>query len=147
MGTWYFYINRQVDACREKQKILRAEDARLQKLKKEIARFEKLKQLRLSRIEVIEQLKENQKGPVLLLNHVIQSMPRDGLMWLTNLAQKDDRVKIIGYTEHTEVIPDFMSNLAASRIFQTVDLELIESQKDASKFSLVCTSPKRQQPE
>ncbi len=140
MGTWYFYVKHQIKVSKEKQRILRAEEARLQELKKEIDRFEKLKQQRLSRIEVIERLKENQKGPVLLLNTIIQSMPRDGLVWLTNLTQKDGRVKIVGYTRHTEVIPDFMSNLAAGGIFQTVDLELIESQKEASKFSLICTS-------
>jgi Tfp pilus assembly protein PilN len=147
MGTFYFYVRQQVTTTREKQRVLRREEERLQELKKEIDKFEKLKQQRLNRIEVIERLKENQKGPVILLNHIIQSMPRDGLLWLTSLTQKDDRIKIVGYTQHTEVIPDFMSNLAAGGSFQTVDLELIESQKEASKFALLCTSFRKQEAE
>jgi len=143
MGTWYFYVKQQTAALKEKQRVLRHEEARLQELEKEITKFEKLKQQRLNRIEVIEQLKESQKGPVLLLNNVIRSMPRDGLLWLTSLTQKGDRIKIVGYTQHTEAIPDFMSNLAASGGFQTVDLELIESQKEASKFALLCTGLKK----
>jgi Tfp pilus assembly protein PilN len=144
MGAWYVRLGRQVNACREKQRVLRAEDARLAGLKKEVARYERMKQLLAGRIDVIEQLKEKQKAPVLLLNHIIQSMPPNGALWLTQLAQKDDRVRIIGYTEHTEVLPDFMSNLASSGIFQTVDLELMETQKDATKFSIVCASPNRE---
>jgi len=147
MGTWYFYVKQQITTSREQKKVLSAEDARLKELKKQIDRFEKLKKQRLNRIQVIERLQENQKGPVLLLNHIIRSMPQDGFMWLTNLTQKDDRVKIVGYTERTETIPDFMSNLAASGIFQTVDLELIESKADASKFALLCTSIKSHEAE
>jgi len=147
ISGWYFYVKHEINKCREKQKILRAEEARLKGLKQEIEKFEKLKQQRLSRIEVIEQLKENQKGPVLLLNSVIQSIPRNGLLWLSNLTQKDDRVRIVGNTKNTEVIPDFMINLAASGIFQSVDLEMIDNQKDAAKFSLICITANRKKAE
>lgn len=146
-GTWYLYIRHQVTASTEKRNKLRKEEARLKKLKEEIDAYEKLKQLRQSRIDVIEKLKENQTGPVLLLNSVVQSIPRDGILWLTSLTQKSNRIKIVGFTQNTEVIPDFMSNLTASGIFEAVDLESIESQKDASKFSLVCTSFTKSQAE
>ncbi len=146
-ATWYFYIQRQVQTATAKKKKLQIEEARLQTLKKEIDKYEKLKQLRQSRIDVIEKLKENQTGPVLLLNSVIQSIPRDGVLWLTSLTQKADRIKIVGFTEHTEVIPDFMSNLTASGTFSSVDLESIESQKEASKFSLICMSLTKSQAE
>jgi Tfp pilus assembly protein PilN len=146
-ASWYFYIRHQVQVSTEKRKKLRIEDARLKSLKKEIATYEKLKQLRQSRIDVIEKLKENQTGPVLLLNNVIQSLPREGILWLTSLSQKSGRIKIVGFTEQTELIPDFMSNLTESGIFQSVDLESIESQKEASKFSLICTSIKKSQAE
>jgi Tfp pilus assembly protein PilN len=140
MGSWSFYINRQITAGIEKRDQLRVEEARLQKLKKEIEKYQKMKELRQNRIDVIESLKENQQGPVLLLNTVLHSIPRDGDLWLTDLTQKSDSIKIVGFTRRTEVIPDLMSNLTASGIFSTVDLEEIESQKEASKFSLLCTS-------
>jgi Tfp pilus assembly protein PilN len=147
MGTWSFYVHRQVTIGTQKRKELRIEEARLQALKKEVQKFERMKQLRQSRIDVIEKLKENQTGPVLLLNTVIQSIPRDGDLWLTSLAQKADSIKIVGYTQRTEVIPDLMSNLATSGFFESVDLEEIESQKDASRFSLLCISRQKPQAE
>jgi len=147
MGTWCYYVKQQVKTGTEKRTRLRMEEARLQSLQKEIDKFEKLKRMRQSRIDVIEKLKENQTGPVLLLNTIIQSIPQDGTMWLTNLTQKDDQIKLVGFTQNTDVIPDFMSNLAATGYFKAVDLEQIESQKDASKFSLTCTSQKKPQVE
>jgi type IV pilus assembly protein PilN len=147
MGTWAYYLHRQIAVGAERRGKLQIEEARLQNLKKEIDKFEKLKQQRQDRIDVIEKLKEGQTGPVLLLNTVIHSIPRDGVLWLTSLTQKADRIQIVGYTQHTEAIPDLMSNLTASGIFGSVDLELIESQKDASRFSLLCTSNKKPQAE
>ncbi len=143
MGTWTIYLRQQINAGIQKRNRLRIEEARLQALKKEIQQFEILKQQRQSRIDVIEKLKEEQTGPVLLLNTILQSIPREGVLWLTSLTQKESSIKIVGYTQNTEVIPDLITNLASSGFFQTVDLELIESQKDASKFSLLCTSAQK----
>jgi type IV pilus assembly protein PilN len=147
MGTWSFYVHQQVKSGIEKRNKLRIEEARLQALKLEIQKFEKLKQLRQSRIDIIEKLKAEQTGPVLLLNTVLHSIPQDGVLWLTSLTQKGDSIQIVGYTQHTDVIPDLMSNLSSSGYFKTVDLEIIESQKEASKFSLVCTGAKKPQAE
>jgi Tfp pilus assembly protein PilN len=147
MGGWWLYLNKQIKDDTEARDKLRIEEARLQVLKKEIVKFEKMTQLRQSRIDIIEKLKEAQTGPVVLLNQILQSIPTDGVMWLTNLTQKEDQVRIVGFAQRTEAIPDFMSNLAANGFFQTVDLESIESQKDASKFSLLCLSAKKKQAE
>ena len=138
MGNRTFHMHGQVQAGREKRARLRIEVSRLQELRTEISEHARLKQLRQSRIDVIEKLKSDQKGPVLLLNNVIQSIPRDGLLWLTSLTQSAQSIKIVGFTQDQETIPDFMTNLMTCGMFQSVDLENIESDKDASKFSLIC---------
>ncbi len=78
---------------------------------------------------------------------MIQSIPRDGDLWLTSLSQKSGIVKVVGSTAAPNVIPQLMSNLKASGIFASVDLELIERQEDSSRFSLICTSVKQPQAE
>ena len=89
---------------------------------------------------MIERLKESQSGPVLLMNNVIQSIPRSSALWLTSMDQKGDRIQITGFTKHSEVIPDLLTNLSASGYFENVDLELLEDPKDTAKFQLVCTA-------
>jgi len=140
MGTSWYYLENQVKLLKERRDTLRTENERLQQSKKQIDELEKLKRLRQSRIEVIEKLRDAQTGPVLILNHVIRSMPRDAALWLTVLDQKADRVQIKGYAMRCESIPDFMSNLSQSGYFTTVDLELIEVEKNAARFSLGCST-------
>ncbi len=143
-GCWYS-VSREIASLTLARTRLRAENTRLQNLKKEIEKYQQLKQLQQSRIEVIEKLKEFQTGPVNLLNHVIQSMPRDSSLWLTVLDQKGERISIKGFAFRNEAIADFMSSLAATGFFRSVDLELLESDKDkdASKFSLICMGPRK----
>ena len=147
MGAWTLILRHQVQTNNETRAKLQLEEARLEGLKKESEKFEKLKQLRESRIKAIETLQANQTGPVLLLNNIIQSIPRDGLLWLTSLTQTADRVKIAGSTQQTEILPDFIANLMMCGMFKSVDLEMIESQKEASKFSLVCFTGNKDQAE
>ena len=143
LGAWWYSVDRQVKSLTVTRDRLRAENDRLKAMKKELEHFEKMKQLRQSRIEVIEKLKENQTGPVFLLNHLIHSMPRDSSVWLTLLDQRGDRVLIRGYALRNEAVADVMSNLAATGFFKSVDLESLVSDKEASKFSLICLSTRK----
>jgi Tfp pilus assembly protein PilN len=138
MGTSWYYLGNQLRILKERCDTLRSENERLHQSRKQIDELEKLKRLRQGRIEVIEKLLDSQTGPVLLLNHLIRSMPRDATLWLTVLDQKADRVQIKGYARRCESIPDLMSNLSQSGYFRTVDLELIEVEKNAARFSLIC---------
>ncbi len=143
MGAWWYSVAREITQLQVTRDRLRIEFARLQVLKQQIAEFEKLKKLQESRIQVIEQLKDAQTGPVLLLNHVIQCIPMGSGIWLTALDQKGDRIIIVGYTRRAEYLPDFMTNLSATRFFKSVDLETIQDDKDASKFSLICVAARK----
>lgn len=148
MGGWWYYINAQVNRLTQERDRLRLEDARLQSLKKQIAEYERLKKLREGRIQIIEKLRAFQTGPVELMNHVIQSIPRDGTLWLTVLDQKGDRIQIKGSTVRGEAIPDFMTNLTKTRFFQSVDLEsIVSTDKQISDFSLICMTTKQLPPE
>jgi Tfp pilus assembly protein PilN len=142
-GGWY-YLHSQIGNLTGSRDKLRVENTRLQELRKQIDEYEKMKRERQSRIDIIEQLKVNQTGPVLLLNHVIQSIPTNAALWLTSLDQKGDQIRISGFTLRGESIPDFMSNLSATGFFRTVDLELYEDQlKEAAKFTLLCVSERK----
>jgi Tfp pilus assembly protein PilN len=141
LGTTWYYLHNQVVILTSSRDRLRLESARLQGLRKQIDQYEEMTAERQSRIKVIEQLKANQSGPVLLLNHVIHSIPTSAALWLTGLEQKGDQIRITGFTARGETIPDFMSNLSATGFFKSVDLELYEDQqKDAARFALVCVA-------
>ncbi len=139
LGTYWYYLDGQIKRFTETRNTLKVENERLQALKKEVEKFERLKKLRQARIETIEKLKDSQTGPVLLLNNVIQSVPRSAL-WLTSVDQKGDRVQVVGYAFASETIPDFMTNLSRTGFFNSVDLESMEEEKDATHFTLTCST-------
>ncbi|HYK91522.1 MAG TPA: PilN domain-containing protein [Acidobacteriota bacterium] len=143
MGSYWYSVSREIGALTQTRDRLRRENDRLQGLKKEIEKYQSLKLIAQGRIEVIEKLKEFQTGPVSLMNHLIQSIPRDSSLWLTLVDQKADRIAIRGYAFRNEAVADFMTNLAATGFFKSVDLEVLESDKEASKFSLICITPRK----
>ncbi len=143
LGAWWYTVDRDVKSLTATRDRLRIENDRLQAMKRDLDRYEKMKRLRQNRIDVIESLKESQTGPVNLLNHLIHSMPRDSSVWLTLLDQQGDRILIRGRALRNESVADVMSSLAATGFFKSVDLESLESDKDASKFSLICISSKK----
>ena len=142
LGGYWYYLDGEIKRFTGTRNTLKAENERLQALKKEVEKFERLKKLRQMRIETIEKLKDSQTGPVLLLNNVIQSVPRSAL-WLTSVDQKGDRVQVVGYAFASETIPDFMTNLSRTGFFNSVDLELMEEERDATRFSLTCNTKKK----
>jgi len=147
MGIWEFHIHRQIEAAAEKCAGLRTAELHLQEIKKQIEEQYRMMQNRRRRIDEIEGLREKQTDPLLLLNAILQSVPPDGDIWLTSLIQNSDNISIVGFTMNTEVIPDVMNNLGASGVFDTVDLQEIESQRQASKFSLLCSGTGKTQVE
>jgi len=139
MSIWSYCIQRQVAAAMEKRDHLRTREAHLQELNKEIEHCRKTKRLHQNRIDFLEQLKKRQADPVLLLNAVIQGIPRKRHIWLISLTQKSDGVRIAGFSRQIQAIPELMNNLAVSGIFGSIDLEEIESLEEVSKFTLLCT--------
>ena len=51
------------------------------------------------------------------LNAVIRSIPRGAVLWLSSIEQKGSQVRISGFTQRGENIPDLLSNLAATGYF------------------------------
>ncbi|MDR1728492.1 MAG: PilN domain-containing protein [Acidobacteriota bacterium] len=140
LGFMWFDNDKKIKEGQQKQTELKQEEQRLQALRQELVKFEELKAQRQSRIDVIERLKESQKGPVSLLNAIIHAVPSKGNLWLTLLEQKDNGIKVLGETRTPDVLPDLMNNLTGSGLFASVDVEVIERNENTSKFSIICAS-------
>ena len=117
---------------------LQEENARLSVVRAELQKFQRHKKLLEERISVIEQLKNNQKGPILLMNSLIGSIPVDPRLWLKTVSQKGKTVVIEGNATDIPALADFIEKLEVSPPFKNVDLDFWEEQKDVIKFSLNC---------
>lgn len=102
---------------------LNREKAELAQVQSQYETFSRRKELLTARINVIEQLKAQQAGPLLLLNAVAGSVSAQDTLWLTAMEKKADKLTLNGTALSMRAVADLMTRLQASRQFKTVDLK------------------------
>jgi type IV pilus assembly protein PilN len=138
VGWTWWYANHLQDLATQELSANRAELDRLQALRKLADSLEKQKKDLDARIGIIEKLKNNQTGPVRLLNVLIAGIPEEPTLWFDLLTQKENQIHLEGYALTAEIIPEFIAKLKESGFFQTIDIEYYMEEAQAVKFSLNC---------
>lgn len=138
MGGWYWSVAGQLNEKMVRRQALQQEHIELQGVLAEIDQFEKQRQQLEERIKIIEELKQSQKGPVVLMNGVISSIPKDPVLWLTSLSQDGESVSIEGRALTVPSIADFIGALDLRAAFENVELEYWEEDEDSIKFKISC---------
>ncbi len=138
------YLNlQQQDAALHQELIAaRAEKARLQPILREVERFEAQKRDLQQRVNLIEELRQNQVGPVHMLDQISRSLP--DRLWLTDMKQAVNDVTIDGKNSTLSSLADFVANLEASGYFaKPVEITNSEEEKandtDLIKFTVKAT--------
>ena len=107
---------------------LAAADQEIQRLAPVLERVREFDERRVElarRVQLIEQLRVGQSGPVRMLDEVSESMP-DGL-WLTELRQEANLIVVQGRATTLTSLSDFVANLELSGYFPP-PVEIIDSQ-------------------
>jgi type IV pilus assembly protein PilN len=138
------YLNlQQQDAALHQELIAaRAEKARLQPILREVERFESQKRDLQQRVNLIEELRQNQAGPVHMLDQISRSMP--DRLWLLDMKQTNSDITLDGKTSTLSSLADFVANLEASGYFaKPVEITNSEEEKsndtDLIKFTVKAT--------
>src|SRR4029078_5163982 len=105
------------------------EEARLHPILREVDRFEAQKRDLQQRVNLIEDLRQNQVGPVHLLDQISRSMP--DRLWLTDMKQTGNDVPLDGKTSTLSSLADFVANLEASGYFAK-PVEITNSEEEKS---------------
>ncbi len=114
------------------------EKARQQALLRENEVFEKSRKLLEMRINVIEDLKKNQSGPVRILDRLSNCVQKTEGLWLRDFTQKENLITLNGTAMGTPgTIADFLTNLEQIGKFKNVNL--INVQEVDSKYSFSVT--------
>lgn len=102
---------------------LQRERAELAQVQSQYDTFSKRKELLTARINVIEQLKAQQAGPVVLLSTLANSVTAQDMLWLTAMEKKADKLTLNGTALSMKAVADLMTQLQNSRRFKSVDLK------------------------
>lgn len=96
----------------------------------------KAKQAELEhKIEVIEQLRQNQKGPVRVMDQISRALPE--LLWLDRMEMKGGAISLSGRAFNSNAVATFLDNLDRVPEFQEPTLrDLSEGREGVYGFSI-----------
>ena len=93
----------------------RLEADRLKSIIEEVKEYEAKKSSLESKIQLINALKTNQKGPVRLMDEISKALP--DLVWLTNLDVANNQISMKGKTLSPNAVATYLENLKKSPFF------------------------------
>ena len=99
------------------------------------------------RVDVIDQLRANQTGPVNLLAMVGETVNNTEAIWLNSLLDEGNNVAINGMALSSDAVANLISNLQKTGYFRNIEIKETsqdESVKDmqAFQFTLTCEKAK-----
>jgi len=143
-GAYYIHLVNQRDRIARAMVVADTENKRLSAVKTAYEQAEKQKENYKRRVDVIEQLRQNQSGPVKLLDAIGQTVSSTDAVWLSNLnAEKDNVIKIQGLALTPTAVANLMRNLEKTGYFKSVEIqETVQDDQikeiQAFQFTLTC---------
>jgi type IV pilus assembly protein PilN len=115
----------------ERNELLKAEIAQLDKKIAEILDLEASKDRLLARMAIIEQLQRSRPEIVHVFDELVRTLP-DGV-YLTSIKQSGKRLEIRGTAESNTRVSAFMRNIDQSKWLTQPDLQVVEVRDATSK--------------
>jgi type IV pilus assembly protein PilN len=109
-------LNNQTKDMDEKIRIAQAEVTRLESVLAEVRDFEDKKERLQKKVDLINQLKVNQRGPVRLMDEVSKALP--DLLWLDRMEYRGNSISLTGKALNPNAVANFLENLKRQPLFQ-----------------------------
>ena len=117
----YAVLRSQIKAQEERIRIAQVEVARLEAVLKEVKEYEAKKARVQRKVDLINQLKQNQRGPVRLMDEVSKALP--DLVWLERMEYHGNAIAIDGKAFNPPAVANFVANLRLVPSFQEPKVE------------------------
>ncbi|HSP16310.1 MAG TPA: PilN domain-containing protein [Thermoanaerobaculia bacterium] len=132
VAAGYWFINNRLLASREKTVAERkAEADKLESIIKEVEDFQKRKDSLQNRIDLINQLKQNQKGPVRIMDQISRDLP--DLVWLDKMTVAGGRITLNGRGLNPNAIANYVENIKNDPYFEEPELGTVTEVVGMSK--------------
>jgi type IV pilus assembly protein PilN len=115
-GGYWLWMKSKIKQQQDQITELKATVAELEEIIKEVERFEKRKVELQHKIDVITDLRNNQRGPVHIMDQVSRALP--DFLWLDRLEMTASLVNIQGKAFTTSSVANFIENLDGVAEFQ-----------------------------
>lgn len=133
-GVAWLLFNQMIDGQQTRNESLRVEIKDLDKKIEQINNLEQQKEQMLARMNIIDKLQQSRPESVHILDTFTRLMP-DG-MYLTSLAQTNQRFKIVGITQSPARVSTLYELLDSSDWLKEAELEIVEEKAAGHEFIL-----------
>jgi type IV pilus assembly protein PilN len=138
VGLRYWKLSSTLAGIKAEIVVNQREFERLKPIIAEVEAFKKKNAELKHKIEVIEQLKQNQYGPVRVMDEVSKALP--DLLWLTSMGLTGNMLSLQGQALNENAVANFISNLGASPFFAEPSLKIMsQDDRGVFTFDLSCT--------
>jgi type IV pilus assembly protein PilN len=115
-AVWFWVLASRIESKQEEIRVAQREVDELKQVIAEVQQYEeKLKELN-RKVDVITTLKDNQRGPVVILDEVSRALP--DLLWLTEMDVTATSINIRGTAFNTSAVANFIDNLDRVEAFR-----------------------------
>jgi Tfp pilus assembly protein PilN len=133
-GGWWFLEKRKLAERQDTVAVKTTEAQRLEAIIKEVEDYQKRKDSLQKRIDLINLLKQGQKGPVRVMDQISRDLP--DLVWLDRLNMSGGVISIEGRGLNPNAIANFVENIKSDSFFEEPDLSSVTSQAASSTTSV-----------
>jgi len=125
LGYW-LYAKRNLDNTQATMEQRKLEAQKLESAINAVNDFQKKKDSLQKRIDLINQLKQNQKGPVRIMDQVSRDLP--DLVWLDNMSITNGHISLNGRGLNPNAIALFVANVKQDPFFEEPAVGTISQQ-------------------
>jgi type IV pilus assembly protein PilN len=146
LGYWY-QLDKQKQSIAKQMAVAEQRNRELADVKARYLERQRQADSYKRRVDIIDQLRSNQSGPVNLLAMIGETVNNTEAIWLNNLKDQGTSVDIEGMALSSDAVANLITNLQKTGYFKTVEIK--ESMQDetvkdmqAFIFTLTCEKAK-----
>jgi type IV pilus assembly protein PilN len=146
LGYWY-QLDKQKQSIAKQMAVAEQRNRELADVKARYLERQRQADSYKRRVDIIDQLRSNQAGPVNLLAMIGETVNNTEAIWLNNLKDQGTSVDIEGMALSSDAVANLITNLQKTGYFKTVEIK--ESMQDetvkdmqAFVFTLTCEKAK-----
>jgi len=133
-GTWWYLLKSKRADLRELERQRTVERDELKPYIEKVEELEAKRALLKRKVDVINELKNKQRGPVRIMDEVSRALP--DLVWLTQLKLAGNNISLVGEAMDENAVANYYSNLDASPFFEEPEVKNLARQGEDFIFTL-----------
>ena len=142
-GFYWYYLDHQAKEIATKMQVAEDHNRQLSVVKAKYLERQKQADNYKRRVDVIDQLRAAQSGPVNLLNTIGDTVNGTEAVWLSSMKDQGANIAIQGMALSTDAVATLIENLQKTGYFKNIEIKETyqdESVKDmqAFQFELTC---------